>query len=125
MLGAYMSYVQEYSAANQCEPPCHGHLWDIVHRQRATVFSLFAQELDYAGLAWHQPCAARGCARCEEGRGGYQFRWYSAAWGAIYNRGRRPGAWKAPELGVGHGVAGRWTTGMETLDVVVSEVRIS
>ena len=36
------------------------------------------------------------CPRCDEKRGGYQFRWFSPCWAKFYNIGRREGSWKAP-----------------------------
>jgi hypothetical protein len=40
-----------------------------------------------------EECSAPECQRCREGRGGYQFRWYSPLWEEVYVRLARPGAW--------------------------------
>ena len=98
MLGSYLNYVTELEQNNRPMPWFYGLLWDVVHRERTTVWNYMAERVDPPCLVLHRPCLAPHCARCEEGRGGYQFRWYSALWAANYNRIRRPGSWEAPEL---------------------------
>ena len=39
------------------------------------------------------PCAALGCTRCLKYQGGYQFRWGSTRWAAVYRRNGRAGCW--------------------------------
>ena len=41
-------------------------------------------------------CRQQPCRRCEEKRGGYQFRWFCSCWAKFYNQVRREGAWEAP-----------------------------
>ena len=69
-----------------------GHLYMIVHCHEPTVVvggQVFRpQEIHPPGLPT-QPCTAQGCARCFEGRGGYQFKWYHPRWRAAYVRLRR------------------------------------
>ena len=38
-----------------------------------------------------RPCTVPLCKRCEEGRGGYMFRWYYPRWEAVYLQERRKG----------------------------------
>ena len=39
-------------------------------------------------------CSRAYCHRCMQGRGGYQFRWWSQQWDQDYKRLARAGAWK-------------------------------
>ena len=51
--------------------------------------------------AWTLPsrrCQAMQCRRCEQGSGGYQFRWWHRSWESDYEKLCRPGAWKRNEL---------------------------
>ena len=101
MLGSYLAYTSECQEAGLVMPWLHGLLWDLVHRGRVTFLGLAAEKVDPPVAAPSRPCMAPNCARCQEGRGGYQFRWYSAAWATNYNRTGRPGSWMAPELHAG------------------------
>ena len=38
-------------------------------------------------------CRHLGCARCGQGYGGYQFRWYHPSWVKAYLSMKRPGSW--------------------------------
>ena len=49
------------------------------------------------------------CARCTEGRGGYQFRWISPLWTESYSTLARPGSWKPGDSEV------RWRRPLPTL----------
>ena len=42
-------------------------------------------------------CVSKKCWRCNTFYGGYQFRWYCAAWAQKYNENRHPDSWPAPE----------------------------
>ncbi|CAE7207020.1 unnamed protein product [Symbiodinium natans] len=55
------------------------HLPTVIHRSDY-VTSLKANE---------KLCTASECERCQSGRGGYQFRWYSALWYEGYLKGRQ------------------------------------
>ena len=51
--------------------------------------------------AWTLPsrrCLALSCRRCEQGSGGYQFRWWHRSWESDYEKLCRRGAWKRNEL---------------------------
>ena len=51
--------------------------------------------------AWTLPsrrCQALSCRRCEQGSGGYQFRWWHRSWESDYEKLCRRGAWKRNEL---------------------------
>ena len=51
--------------------------------------------------AWSLPsrrCLALSCRGCEQGSGGYQFRWWHRSWESDYEKLCRPGAWKRNEL---------------------------
>ena len=84
MLSSYLEYISECESLGRPMPEFHLKLWDIVHREEITVF--------------HRSCQRSPCRRCDEGVGGFQFKWYSAVWARTYNRLRREGSWKAPEL---------------------------
>ena len=43
-------------------------------------------------LPW-LPCATVNCERCQMGRSGYKFRWYSKMWEKAYMKLRREGSW--------------------------------
>ena len=89
MLSAFLAY------RGRCTGEAHAqldHLYMIVHRHEPTVVVggqvIRPQEIHPPGLPT-QPCTAQGCARCLEGRGGYQFKWYHPRWRAAYVRLRR------------------------------------
>ena len=69
-----------------------GHLYMIVHCHEPTVDVggqvIRPQEIHPPGLPT-QPCTAQGCARCLEGRGGYEFKWYHPRWRTARARLRR------------------------------------
>ena len=100
MLSAYMGYEHmsrtELAAGNQgnFRPIWWGHLTMVVHKMNGVQGTLLTQPL--AGIK-DMDCEKRACSRCTQGRGGYQFRWYSRAWAKRYNEMRRPGSWEAPE----------------------------
>ena len=43
-------------------------------------------------------CNEVPCARCEQGRGGYKFRWFAPEWSDTYDRIKRPGARSSLEI---------------------------
>ena len=98
MLSSYLQYI------TQCEELCEDHgrpmpkfhlkLWDVIHKE---LYIPDAVSLE-CPLVSHRPCEKSPCRRCDERVGGYQFKWYSAVWARTYNRLRRDGSWKAPEL---------------------------
>ena len=43
------------------------------------------------------PCEERPCYRCENKRGGFQFKWMHITWMEEYKRAARPGSWDPDE----------------------------
>ena len=98
MYSAYLKY--DYNMKQQLKDPGVRPLWwgclhMIMHRVENDELS--AVPRDNVGSLRTVSCQQRPCRRCEEGWGGYQFRWYSRYWAKTYNELARPGAWKAPE----------------------------
>lgn len=58
--------------------PHYGLLDFIVHR--APVPLATRQDVKVV------QCTAKNCVRCQNGVGGYQFRWYNVQWGSDYLR---------------------------------------
>ena len=77
-------------------PVWSGHLTMIIHRMEQEGI-LPAARVQGTVHVKETQCQQMGCKRCEEGRGGYQFKWYSQYWAKQYNALKRPGAWEAPE----------------------------
>ena len=59
-------------------------LFLINHRPGPTYLPSFPRNI------W---CRHLGCARCGQGHGGYQFRWYHPSWVKAYLSMKRPGSW--------------------------------
>jgi hypothetical protein len=75
-----------------------GNLSEVVH------YSPFNKLVPHAGPAWTNkvPCPHQDdgkCPRCNDGRGGYTFRWLSPMWVEAYRRQQSLYSWK-PEEGV-------------------------
>ena len=98
MLGAYVRYIAERDRVGDPVPACFGHLWTVEHRKVLSIWDVVATPVEPPVALLHRQCNGVGCLRCQEGRGGFQFRWYCAAWAKYYNQQRRAGAWEAPEL---------------------------
>ena len=75
-----------------------GHLRCIHHRAilPAWAAALHIRTPSEPGVK-RVDCTQPRCQRCAEGKGGYQFRWYSPLWAKEYNIRRREGSWVAPE----------------------------
>ena len=97
MLSSYLEYISECESLGRPMPEFHLKLWDIIHHEAITVFHFIGARVESPMFA-HRPCQRSPCRRCDEGVGGFQFKWYSAVWARTYNRLRREGSWKAPEL---------------------------
>ena len=98
MYSAYLSY--DYTMKKKFKdqgvrPLWWGSLKMVLHRRENDELS--AVPRDNGGCFRHVFCTQRPCLRCDEGRGGYQFRWYCRYWAKAYNELAREGAWKAPE----------------------------
>ena len=89
MLYAYTKWAD--AQPGHVEPLCV-----IEHRMPETVeiagFQIMPKKATTKGT-FERPCTDLGCERCRTGRGGYQFRWYSAMWYDEYVRNARVGAW--------------------------------
>ena len=101
MYSAFLSYEcrmqsHEEIRAGAYRPVWSGHLKMIIHKL-GTDDCLGAFRVSDGGHVKETPCRQMGCRRCEEGRGGYQFKWYSRYWAKEYNKMKRPGAWQAPQ----------------------------
>ena len=103
MYSAYLNY--EYRMQQSYEeirtgayrPVWSGHLTMIIHKLGDDTMP--GIRLPGAGKLKETPCRQAGCARCEQGQGGYQFKWYSPHWARHYNSLKRRGAWEAPQPG--------------------------
>ena len=98
MYSAYLAY--DYSMKKKhshiigaSRPVWDGHLKMIDHRRPS--FEGFCVPPDTTGVR-QVDCQKRPCRRCDERRGGYQFRWCSPYWAKFYNLKRQEGSWKAP-----------------------------
>ena len=78
-------------------PIWYGHLHMYIHKVEGEEDILSATLRPRNDNVREMACRTVGCRRCEEGRGGYQFKWYSRYWAKWYHMSARPGAWKAPE----------------------------
>ena len=101
MYSAFLSYdlcmqSHEEIIAGAYRPVWSGHLKMIIHKLGDEVL-LPACRVSDPGYVKEVPCQQMGCKRCEQGRGGYQFKWYCRYWAKEYNRLRRPGSWEAPQ----------------------------
>ena len=111
MYSAFMSYehhmkTNEDMNTGAYHPVWWGHLHMIMHRVEVPLdFLNSATRLNNLHVRPIE-CTKVGCKRCEAGRGGYQFRWYSRYWAKSYNMARRPGAWAAPEPAEQHESSG-------------------
>ena len=100
MYSAFLKYRMETEQLFPKEPSAlwrpewWGHIYMILHRIDHDPSSTVV--CANPGIR-HLDCQRSPCRRCDEGMGGYQFRWYSQYWAKHYNEMRRPGAWRAPE----------------------------
>ena len=78
MYSAFLSVVGD-SVKEDC-----GQLFLINHRPGPTILPSFPRNI------W---CRHLGCARCGQGHGGYQFRWYHPSWVKAYLSMKRLGSW--------------------------------
>ena len=100
MYSAYLAYdlfmrKEYFFGTGAYRPVWDGHLHMIMHEIR--VDGVPRRVTPAAGGRVREvPCQRRPCLRCESGRGGYQFRWFSPYWAKFYNERRREGSWRAP-----------------------------
>ena len=89
----------ETSDGIQSDMKPYAELFMIEHAMRSTfvVAGRVLQPQQVPAPVPTIPCVAMGCVRCQNLRGGYQFKWYSRLWGDEYRRSRRPGAWTPGE----------------------------
>ena len=96
MYSAYLKY--DWNMKQQFNDPAVRPIWwgclhMVLHRMEDG--ELPAMGSNSGGLR-AVSCQQRPCQRCENGFGGYQFRWYSRYWAKHYNDLARPGSWRAP-----------------------------
>ena len=101
MYSAFLSYEcrmqsHEEIRAGAYRPVWSGHLKMIIHKL-GTDDVLGAYRVSDPGHVKETPCQQMGCRRCEQGKGGYHFNWYSRYWAKEYNELKHPGAWQAPQ----------------------------
>ena len=98
MYSAYLKYEfqmrkEYFKNTGAYRPVWDGHLVMIMHK--LPDIGRPCQAPNVPGVR-KVNCQKRPCARCDGGRGGYQFRWYCPYWGKFYNDLRRPNSWEAP-----------------------------
>ena len=98
MYSAYLAYEnfmkEKYShITGAYRPVWDGHLHMIDHRKPSIEGIFLPRDVTRVRQV---DCRQQPCRRCDEKRGGYQFRWFSPYWAKFYNLVRREGSWKAP-----------------------------
>ena len=97
MLSAFMRY--HYRMRQDFDDGKRPIWWESLHitLHHVADYHGSVHRPHFEGLAI-KTCQQRPCRRCDNGWGGYQFRWYSRYWADHYNATRRPGAWMAPTM---------------------------